>query len=266
MRTLYACVNGVSEENGVKVTRPEGAVKAGSAVTAVPSRRERARTATAQEILTTARALLVASGPAAVTLRAIAREMGMTAPGLYRYVASHEDLLGQLIAELYDELTAELERARDAAGPDVSARLLAASRAFRRWGLDHRAELGLLFGSPLPGIDTPPGGETDEAGRRFGAVFLGLFAELWASRPFPVRSDDEIDPRLVDELTAWRGVEGGLPYGALEVFLHCWVRLYGAVVVEAFGHIGFAVTDAEPLFERELAVLGEMLGLAYTAP
>ena len=237
-----------------------------AATPAGPSRRERARTATAQEILTTARALLVASGPSSVTLRAIAREMGMTAPGLYRYVASHEDLLGQLIRVLYDELTAELEQARDAAGTDVSARLLAVSRAFRRWGLGHRAELGLLFGSPLPGVDTPPGGETDEAGRRFGAVFLGLFGELWAQHPFPVRSDDEIDPRLVAELLAWRGVEGGLPLGALEVFLHCWVRLYGAVVVEAFGHVGFASADAEPLFERELAVLGDMLGLPYAAP
>ena len=244
------------------MTRPEEAVK----VAEVPSRRERARTATAQEILTTARGLLVASGPASVTLRAIAREMGMTAPGLYRYVASHEDLLSQLIAELYDELTAELERARDAAGPDLAARLLAVSRAFRRWGLDHRAELGLLFGSPLPGVDTPPGSETDEAGRRFGAIFLGLFGELWARQPFPVRGDDEIDPRLVEELTAWRGIATGMPYGALEVFLHCWVRLYGAVVVEAFGHVGFALTDAEPLFERELAVLGEMLGLPYAPP
>lgn len=256
-------MNGVNEANGVNVPRPESAVKADAGA---PSRRARARTETAREILTTARALLVASGPAAVTLRAIAREMGMTAPGLYRYVASHEDLLVQLIAELYDELTGELERARDAAGPDVSARLLAASRAFRRWGLDHRPELGLLFGSPLPGVDTPPGSETEEAGRRFGAVFLGLFGELWAQQPFPVRSHDELDPRLVEELTAWQGLAGGMPPGALEVFLHCWVRLYGAVVVEAFGHIGFAVLDAEPLFERELSALGEVLGLTYAPP
>ena len=235
-------------------------------MTAAVSRRERARTATAQEILATARALLVESGPSSVTLRAIARQMGMTAPGLYRYVASHEDLMGQLIAELYHELSAQLERDRDAAGTDVSARLLAASRGFRRWGLSHRAELGLLFGSPLPGIDTPPGSPTEEAGRRFGGVFLELFEQLWAQRPFPVRADDEIDSRLVAELRAWRTGDSVLPLGALEVYLHCWVRLYGAVVIEAFGHVGFAITDAEPLFERELAALGEMLGLSYAAP
>ena len=247
--------------------RQEEAVKVSAAQAPALSRRERARTATAQEILATARALLVAGGPAAVTLRAIAREMGMTAPGLYRYVTSHEDLLGQLIGELYDELTGELERARDAAEPgDVSARLLATARAFRRWGLDHRAELGLLFGSPLPGVDAPPGSATDEAGRRFGGVFLALFAELWAQGPFAVRRDEEIDPRLAEELCAWRSEDSGLPLGALEVFLHCWVRLYGAVVIEAFGHVGFALTDAEPLFERELAALSEMLGLSYAAP
>ena len=244
--------------------RPEEAVK--GAAPGLPSRRERARTATAQEILATARRLLVESGPSAVTLRAIAREMGMTAPGLYRYVASHEHLLEQLIAALYAELTGQLERARDDAGPDVSARLLATARAFRRWGLDHRAELGLLFGSPLPGFDAPPGGPTENEGRRFGAVFLGLFDELWAQRPFPVRPDDRIDPRLVEELGGWRATGSALPLGALEVYLHCWVRLYGAVVIEAFGHVGFAVSDAEPLFERELEAIAGMLGLPGDPP
>lgn len=231
-----------------------------------PNRRERARAATEQEILATARALLVASGTGAVTLRAIAREMGMTAPGLYRYVASHEDLLEQLIGVLYDELTGELERARDAAGGDVSARLLATSRAFRAWGLAHRAELGLLFGSPLPGVAVQPCGPADEAGQRFGAVFLALFEELWRQRPFPVAPDEQLDPRLLAELQAWRADGSTLPLGALEVFLHCWMRLYGAVVVEAFGHVGFAVSDAEPLFERELASLADALGLAYRTP
>lgn len=227
------------------------------------SRRERARAATTAEIVDTARRLLVGSGPSAVTLRAIAREMGMTAPGLYRYVASHEDLMSVLIAALYDELTGELEAARDAAGPDTGVRVLATARAFRRWGLAHPAELGLVFGSPVPGYDAPADGVAHEAGRRFGTVFLGLFVELWARAPFPVRPDGEIAPGLLDELCAWAVPGFDLPLGALEVFLRCWMRLYGAVVMEAFGQISFAVLDAEPLFELELAALTELVGIAY---
>lgn len=232
----------------------------------LPTRRERARTATSNEIVATARTLLVAHGPAAVTLRAIAREMGMTAPGLYRYVASHDDLVTVLVASLFDELTCDLRKARDHAGADVAARLLATARAFRRWGLDHPAELTLLFGSPMPGTDPAADSPTDQAGRRFGAIFLGLFVELWGERPFPVRPDHVIDERLVAELLNWKATGVGLPLGALEVFLRCWVRLYGAVVVEVFGQVGFAVRDAEPLFEQELASLGELLGVPYAAP
>ena len=246
---------------------PEGT--AAPAVTAdrpAPSRRERARAATTEEIVATARRLLVASGPAAVTLRAIAREMGMTAPGLYRYVASHEDLMGVLVAALYDECTGQLEAARDAAGSDPTDRLLAAARAFRRWALANPVELGLVFASPVPGYQVADEGIVHEAGRRFGGVFLGLFVELWHRRPFPVRADDEIDPRLLAELRAWALPDVGLPHGALEVHLRCWMRLYGAVVLEAFGQVSFAVLDAEPLFELEMATLAEMLGIAYTPP
>ena len=232
-----------------------------------PSRRERARAATTDEIVATARRLLVDNGPSAVTLRAIAREMGMTAPGLYRYVASHEDLMGVLVVALYDECTAQLEAARDAAGSDPTSRLLAAARAFRRWALANPVELGLVFASPVPAYDDKAAdGIVHEAGRRFGGVFLGLFVELWHRQPFPVRADDEIDPRLLAELRAWPLPDLGLPHGALEVHLRCWMRLYGAVVLEAFGQVSFAVLDAEPLFELEMATLGEMLGIEYAPP
>lgn len=228
----------------------------------VPStRRERVRVETSAEIVTTARRLLVADGPAAVTLRAIAREMGMTAPGLYRYVASHEDLMTVLISALFDEVTDALEEARDAADPDVRARMPAICRAFRRWALANPAELALVFGSPLPGFAAQQEGPTEEAGSRFCAVFLALFVEIWERRPFPIRADADIDPGLVAELRAWNPGDLCLPAGMLELFLRCWMRLYGAVTMEGFGQLVFAVSDAEPLFEVELAAMSRLLGL-----
>ena len=79
-----------------------------------PSRRERVRTATEAEIKATARRLLVEEGVEALTLRAIAREMGMSAPALYRYFDSHEALMEAVVQDLLDELVAVLQAARDA--------------------------------------------------------------------------------------------------------------------------------------------------------
>ena len=225
------------------------------------TRRERTRLETAAEITTTARRLLVAHGPSAVTLRAIARDMGMTAPGLYRYVSSHEDLMDVLVSSLFDEVTAEMEAARDAADPDVGSRMMAVCRAFRRWALANPAELALVFGSPVPGFAAAEEGPTEQAGRRFGGVFLALFVELWERRPFPVRADADIDPSFLAELRRWDPDGLGLPAGMLELFLRCWMRLYGAVTMEGFGQLGFAVSDAQPLFELELEAMSGLLGL-----
>ena len=112
------------------------------------SRRDRVRADTVREIKETARQVLVKHGVDGLALRAVAREMGMTAPALYRYFDSREDLVENVVADLYDELTAVLEAARDDARPPTPpTQLLACSRAFRRWATTHHAEFGLLFGS-----------------------------------------------------------------------------------------------------------------------
>src|SRR6266851_7983869 len=86
-----------------------------------PSRRDRVRAATTQEIKQTARRLLVSQGSEAVSLRAIARAMGMTAPALYRYFDSHEELIRHVVADIFTELADELHVAIKAAGRDLAA-------------------------------------------------------------------------------------------------------------------------------------------------
>jgi AcrR family transcriptional regulator len=262
-------------------------------------RRDRVRAATVQEIKETARRVLVEQGSGGLSLRAVARDMGITAPALYRYFPSREDLLEHLIADLYDEVSAALERARDALpADDIAGRLLTVSRTFRAWALAHPAEFALLFGSPIKGFTRPheaaaepaataggaaagagtaavaggaaPGAEAaagedlaQQAGQRFGAVFAGLVAELYLDRRFPVPADDEIEPALRAQLEAWCStLPEPLPLGVMQVFLSCWIRLYGSVCMEAFGHLRFAVADAEPMFEAELRSLAGQLGIA----
>jgi AcrR family transcriptional regulator len=232
-------------------------------MTEPPTRRERLRAATVAEIKTVARRHLVAGGPGAVSLRAIARDMGMTAPGLYRYFPSFDELVSALVSDLYDELATELDRARDAAGESPGVRALSVCRAFRTWSVAHPTEFGLLFGTPPLGDATPPGG----AGRRFEGLFSALFADLWLRYRFP--TPERLEPDLAAQLEAWRRSTGtDVPTGAVRVLLGAWVRVYGLVALEVFGHLAFVLDDSEPLFEETLREFAETLGIsdAYRRP
>jgi AcrR family transcriptional regulator len=233
------------------------------------TRRDRLRADTVREIKETARRVLVEQGVDGLALRAVAREMGMSAPALYRYFDNREDLVENVVADLYDELTAALEAARDDARPATAPiQLLACSRAFRRWAITHHAEFALLFGSAGEGVVPRHGtgeadGPAEQAARRFGVVFATLVAQVYADRRFPIPADDQIEPALQEQLRAWCAeFPVALPIGVMQVFLSCWIRLYGLVCMEIFGHLKFALDDAGPMFEAELRSLAEVLGVA----
>jgi len=242
-----------------------------------PSRRDRLRAATTEEIIQTARRLLIASGHDAVTLRAIAREMGMTAPGLYRYFDSHEELLRHVCADIFTELGEGIRQAIEAAAVPAGAadqvtakltvKMVAACREFRRWSLSHQAEFGLLFGVPLPGLDDGRYDIADECALAFAGTFFTLFLELWTRVPFPVPDAADIDPGLRDQLGRYRDLLGSdIPVGAVLTFLRCWTVLYGAVAMEVFGHMRFALSDPAPMFEITLGDLAALIGLRYPLP
>jgi AcrR family transcriptional regulator len=240
-------------------------------VVEAPSRRDRVRAATTAEIKQTARQILVTEGPDAVSLRAIAREMGMTAPALYRYFGSHDELVKHVIADIFTELAGDIRAAIASAdtesGGDMTAKVLAACWEFRRWSLSHPREFGLIFATPLPGLHVQKDEITTEGGSQFGNTFFVLMIELWRKRPFDVPGDDEIDAGLLKQLERYRDGLGdlaaGLPLGVLLVFLRCWVRLYGIVSLEVFGHLSFALDDGRPMFELMLAEMAPMVGLQY---
>ncbi len=244
-----------------------------------PSRRDRLRAATTQEIIQTARRLLVTEGPEAASLRAIAREMGMTAPALYRYFGSHEDLLRHVVASIFTDLTDYIRAAISAAADDapdglsydevMALKLLAGCRGFRNWALEHVPEFSMVFGSPLPGLEVLHEIQQDptvDCGFQFGQVFLDLFGDLYRKHPFVIPADGDIEPALREQLRRFRdGMNSDLPLGALQTFLRCWVRLYGAVSLEAFGHLKFALDDPSPMFELMLSDLAAIVGLPWPA-
>jgi AcrR family transcriptional regulator len=247
--------------------------------TPVVTRRDRLRAATMEEITATARRLLVEQGPEAASLRAIAREMGMTAPGLYRYYSSREELLRHVIAQMFRELSGDIHRAIEEAAPGpeltgaadgrvyMALKMVAACREFRRWALGHKDEFALLFGVPLPGFDDGRFDIAEECALEFAGTFYALFVELWQKVRFPVPDPAKIDPGLRVQLARFRHtLRTDAPEGAILVFLRCWMLLYGAVSMEVFGHLGFALSDPAPMFELTLGDLARLVGLEYPLP
>lgn len=233
------------------------------------SRRERIREATLVEIRDVARRLLVRHGSSAVTINAVAREMGLSGPALYRYYASHEELVAAVTADFYQELGSVMERTRHAYPEEAaSRRLMGMCRAMREWVTAHPAEFGWMFASPIPGPDRPEARSPRLlAGRDFEQVFLDEVVRLWERQPFEIMETEELPGSLRDQMLRYSDLIGGrLPPGAVHVFLSCWIRLYGLLCMEVLRQLDFAYTDVTPVFESCLADLCSMLGLEYEPP
>ncbi|WP_350281149.1 TetR/AcrR family transcriptional regulator [Kribbella sp. HUAS MG21] len=231
--------------------------------------RDRRRAATLAEIKAAARRLLVGGGSAAVGLRAVARELGLTPPALYRYFPSHEALISALIADLYDELTAALMELRCSEDTDdLGAQLYLLANGLRDWALAHPAEFALLFGTAVPSPDSEDHEDTPghQAAMRFGALFKELVAQIWHWKPFPYPPDEQLGTELVAQLTQESEHFHGMPPGAIYLSLTYWTRLYGLICMEVFGQLHWVLPDAGAYFEAQLYEIGEALGLDCPAP
>lgn len=231
------------------------------------SRRDRLRQSTLAEIREAARTLLTTQGSAAVTINAVAREVGMSGPALYHYFSGHDELVQAVTADFFAELGAEMRAARDAhADGSIAARLLATARAMRGWAIAHPAEFGWIFTSPVPSsVTRAPDSARNLAGREFELVFQEEIATLWATSPFHV--PDELAPSIRDQLHAYRdklGIE--LPVEALYVTTSCWIRLYGLLCMEVLNQLDYIYTDVEPIYEECLRDIAATLNVPYEPP
>lgn len=125
-------------------------------MTTVRGARARARIEITAAIKDEARTQLAAEGAARLSLRAVARELGMVSSALYRYFPSRDDLLTALIVDAYDAIGAAAEQAAAEAGTDRPLdRWTAVCRAVRTWAVAHPHEYALIYGSPVPGYTAP---------------------------------------------------------------------------------------------------------------
>ena len=235
-----------------------------SVATAPPvGRRERLRTEAVQQIKAAGMDQLRTEGAAGLSLRAVARAVGMSSPGLYRYFASRDDLLTALITDVYDDLAQALERARDAAGPHLRERLRAVCLAYFDWAESHRPEFSLVFGAPVPSYSAPQDGSTTTAAQRFGAVFTGLLAEAW-----PEHAEQVVRPPVLPLRPDVRLAVGDVPLPDdprfVGVATRLWSRLHGVLALGLYGHLlpqTVEPTAVRTLYEAEVEDALHSLGL-----
>ena len=226
------------------------------------TRRERQREATFEEIVASARALLREGQE--LSLRAVATRMGLTAPALYRYVASYQELV-DLVAFEIDKAATDQFRAAAATQPDDDpmAQLIAASVAFRRWALGNHAEFSMVFANPVA---------ESHCHRReiitawtSGLYFHELLLQLWHRNHFDHPELDDLEPVIATSLRdpLFPVDVTAIPedhLGMLWVFMEAWATLYGTVTLEVFGHMDPRIIESGSLFAHKLAEWVPRLG------
>ncbi|MFF8845555.1 TetR/AcrR family transcriptional regulator [Streptomyces sp. NPDC015127] len=261
-------------------------------MTTVRGARERARNEITAAIKEEARRQLAAEGAAKLSLRAVARELGMVSSALYRYFPSRDDLLTALIIDAYDAVGAAAEAAAGLRGPAAaplsgaeadagpaagtapapagggrggaalpagrqSARWNAVCRAVRAWAVAHPHEYALIYGSPVPGYIAPR--DTVAPASRVGGVFISITREAHRTEGLAV-------PPLQDALRAEAervaaAFAPDLPPSVVAALVAAWAQLFGLISFELFGQFEGVVEDRDAFFEHAAARLAAEVGL-----
>jgi AcrR family transcriptional regulator len=207
------------------------------------------------EIKKVARRHLAADG-ANLSLRAVARELGMASSAIYRYFASRDDLLTALIVDAYNALGDAVEAADAAVDRgDFSRRWLEICRGIRRWALANPAEYALIFGSPVPGYSAPE--ETVMAATRTPGALIRVFAEFKPDADAP----DAPANVLADFAKVRDQAFPGVPGNVIARASIGWVHAFGMVSFELFGQFNNVVEAREEYFDYQMRQVMTLIGL-----
>ncbi|WAP55610.1 TetR/AcrR family transcriptional regulator [Streptomyces sp. S465] len=223
------------------------------------ARRERYRKQTREEAKAVALAQLAEAGTAGISVNAIAKEMGMTGPALYRYFASRDELLTELITDAYRDLAeAAAQAVADAAPAD---RFRALARTLRDWAKRQPDRYLLIFGTPVPGYQAPP--ETTEIAAGLMRTILDACATVGSAATGSGGAGSGGQPRTELEAELARHLEGAGPWVSGEEpggelkgrALRAWTRLHGVISLDLQGQFTTMGFDPSVLFEAEIDAL-----------
>jgi AcrR family transcriptional regulator len=239
-------------------------------------RREEQHTTIRAEIKSTARRLMEREGTAGISIRAIGREMDITAPALYHYYPSRDALITDLILDAFGALADSLEQARQRCG-ELSAyeQLRSVLLAYRQWALTYPIDFQLIYGNPIPGYQAPEESTVSAANRTF-ILIAGLIAQVLNTAGFsPQQQYSLIPPELephfqqlgrqigagaapAEEATVGK-TGASLPVLALYLTTVGWPVIHGIIMLELFNHLQPVVGDVEAFYRSEIENLLERI-------
>ena len=231
---------------------------------AVPRRRtarDRVRAELTREIKEAARQQLLDSGPAGLSLRAVARELGMASSAVYRYFPSRDALLTALIVDSYDSLGSAAESAeRRVDRADLAGRWLAVGRAVREWAIASPHEYALIYGSPVPGYAAPP--DTIGPASRVADLLIALLVDIGRAGAHARADTTDVPEPVRAALAPVRAaIPGEVSDDLLVRGLMAWTHVFGAVSFELFGQRQNVIGDYAVYFDYEMARVGTGLGI-----
>lgn len=227
--------------------------------------RERARAEINREILDAGRRHLAVYGAPALSLRAIARDLGMVPSALYRYVASRDDLLTRLIIDAYSSLGAAAEAAEaKVARGDLAGRFAAVCGAVRSWALANPNEYALIYGSPVPGYHAPSE-RTVPPAMRVTTLLMRLLDDGSRGGLIRIYTDDAGGGILAagyraDLEAVCRAFAPAVPAEILARGFLAWTLLFGAVTFELFGRLDQIVEDLDGYFDDQVRRAARLIG------
>ncbi len=215
------------------------------------TRRERQREATRDEIKSIARQQMAETGTAGLSLREIAREMGLTVTALYRYYDNRDALITALIVDAFTALAEALETARDQSAQHSPAEALQAVLwTYRAWAVQHPTDFILIYGNPIPHYAAPPEITVPLVVRGF-AVIVGLVEA--AMQAGEIRRAVRVPPPVGAHLQQLIDA-GGYPVSlaAMQLGIVGWTRLHGIIMLELFNHLGPSVGDVDEFYRQQM--------------
>ncbi len=211
------------------------------------------------QIIELGRRYLITEGAAGLSLRAIARDLGMVSSAVYRYVANRDELLTLLLVDAYSELADAVDDARRDASDSWRDQLTAIAHAARAWAVERPASWALLYGSPVPGYSAPASRTVGPGTRVVGALFevttTGIGAGEIARSKSVVPQALSADFERIREEFGFSGDDGTVA----RCFL-LWAALVGAISLEVFGQYGSdTLTDPAEMFDIQIQLLIDVL-------
>lgn len=224
--------------------------------------RELARATLIDSIKQAAQRQVATEGAAKLSVRAVAREVGMVSSAVYRYFPSRDELLTALIVDAYDDLGAAVEQAAAGVAPErVRERWRAVCAAVRHWAAAGPQQYGLLFGSPVPGYQAPS--ETIPPAARVPTALLAVVRDGWVAGRVQGVSDAPMPGALAGQLAAvTEALATELPAALVLRVAIAWTQLFGLITFELFGQLISTFDPADAFFAVSIDTMADLMGLA----